>query len=147
MTALDLDAIEARANALPAGPWTVEEDGCVTGYIAILDADGVPVLSEMDHVAQYDEDADAMVYEDRPLADFIAHARADIPTLLAYVRELKAALAKAAGDIESEWGPDSVIDLRALLARLGPPLLTYESACKAIEAIAADSGFGSGDDR
>jgi hypothetical protein len=106
-TALDLDAIEARANAATDGPWRLSED-----YNDIHASDG-------DHLASYWHTADGA---------FIAHARTDVPALLAEVRHLTArqlteseyssawhAVEGAAG----EDGADPGTILHAVLNRLG----------------------------
>lgn len=76
-TALDLDAIEARANAATEGPWTAYPDGFVWTKQPIL---GDPVSGSV-------ELADAQ---------FIAAARQDVPALVAEVRRLRAALGQIA---------------------------------------------------
>ena len=84
--ALDLDAIEARANAASAGPWVLrlgphaipEVHGPKYGVAFTFYGEGE---GENDHA-----DADAA---------FIAAARTDVPALLARVRELEAQLAAA----------------------------------------------------
>ena len=68
---LDLDAIEARAQAATPGPWTVSED-----YDDILDAEG-------GQLASYWMEVDGQ---------FIAHAREDVPAMAAEIRRLRAQL-------------------------------------------------------
>lgn len=99
--ALDLDAIEARANAASAGPWVLrlgphaipEVHGPKYGVAFTFYGEGE---GENDHA-----DADAA---------FIAAARTDVPALLARVREMEAQLAAA----------QPVLMLDAI--RRGPPL-------------------------
>jgi hypothetical protein len=87
-----LAAIEARAQAATEGPWTVVEgeDTC-GGYgpysyamiPGVLDAEWTP------------DGMDAHICGETlsiPDAKFIAHARTDVPALLAMVREQRAAL-------------------------------------------------------
>lgn len=69
---MNLDEIEARANAATPGPWTPQ---------TIRLYDGVDLPDET--VAQWQRDA-----------VFIAHARTDVPALIARVRELEAECAK-----------------------------------------------------
>lgn len=80
MTEAELEAIEARANAATPGPWfdidQFEEDYPVE--IALTNDPG-----KYGHEQKRSEFTDA----DR---DFIAHARTDIPTLVAEVRRLRA---------------------------------------------------------
>jgi hypothetical protein len=68
MTMIDLDEIEARANAATPGPWTPQT-------IRLIDGVDLPDAT----VAQWQRDA-----------AFIAHARTDVPALVARVRELEA---------------------------------------------------------
>lgn len=74
VTRPDIDAIEARADAATPGPWDVAMD-CVTAPTCgeILRITGWPEVGDVD-------------------AEFIAHAREDVPDLLAYVRDLEAKL-------------------------------------------------------
>jgi hypothetical protein len=83
---LDLDAIEARAEAATEGPWWPE--GKVIGgwRIYARDREQAPDFTEVGSVREVfvgtgQHDADA---------DFIAHARTDVPALLAEVRRLHA---------------------------------------------------------
>lgn len=69
---LDLEAIEARANAADLGPWTAHDDGLVWAERV-----GDPVSGSAE----------------QPNAEFIAAARADVPALAAEVRRLRAELA------------------------------------------------------
>ena len=81
MSAADrLDEIEARANAATEGPWTPDE------YTEV-DPDG---FYELSRVIAPDPDGDdwcaiGVVHTGilRPDADFIAHARTDVPALVA----------------------------------------------------------------
>ncbi|MEU7771250.1 hypothetical protein AB0C44_07980 [Micromonospora taraxaci] len=70
-TELDLDAIEARATAATAGPWTTGEDGLVWP-------------------PQMGDPVSGSVW--LPDAEFIAAARTDVPSLVAEVRRLRAEL-------------------------------------------------------
>ena len=83
MTDADLDAIEQRTNAATEGPWFQDSDnpGLVWGEQR-SDGDGYWSLfaSETGH------DATAEPQD----AEFIAHARSDVPALLAEVRRLRA---------------------------------------------------------
>lgn len=81
MTDLDLDAIDARVNAARPGPWT----WCRTtaGSYSSLDSGDDEVLSAQGHV-------DGWIDSDDADAEFIAHAREDIPALIARIRQLEA---------------------------------------------------------
>lgn len=74
---IDLDAIEARANAATPGPWTVSRSSDHPGERHIDAGLGAGVYVAMDVGADD--------------AAFIANARTDIPALVARVRELEAA--------------------------------------------------------
>ena len=84
MNAADrLNEIEARANAATEGPWAPDE------YTEV-DPDG---FYELSRVIAPDPDGDGwcaigVVHTGilRPDADFIAHARADVPALVAALR-------------------------------------------------------------
>ncbi len=80
---LDLDAIEARANAATPGPWEVEE------YVGVLESTSV-----LDRVSEPTHDWERRIIAsslpDEPAdAAFIAHARTDVPALIAEVRRLR----------------------------------------------------------
>lgn len=91
---LDLDAIEARANAATPGPWMLKPDHEERDHDHVMgpdDPDGEEV--EIARIEIREDDAG-----ERDGA-FIAAARADVPALIARVRELEGvarALAKAA---------------------------------------------------
>ena len=71
MSALDLDAIEARAAKTTPGPWVAES----------RDLDG-------EHLVVFPDGEDATVLCERD-ARFIAAARTDVPALVAEVRRLR----------------------------------------------------------
>jgi hypothetical protein len=73
--ALDLDAIEARANAATPGPWDFYEEGS-TMFVSC----GVTQYGEALYLAGD--------IENREDATFIAAARSDVPALVAEVRRL-----------------------------------------------------------
>jgi hypothetical protein len=73
-----IDAIEARANAATPGPWWAEEHRhTITG-----DAEWVVWMRE-------DKMSDNTILGEED-AEFIAHAREDVPKLIAEVRRLQA---------------------------------------------------------
>jgi hypothetical protein len=83
---LDLAAIRARVAAATAGPWHGEHDefGCVSqgDYGWVCPGPSFPA---------YDVDSE----QGKADAEFIAHARTDVPLLLAEVERLTAELAEA----------------------------------------------------
>lgn len=89
---LDLDQLEARANAATQGPWHVNEDG--------FGKHGVPTVYATDEELRYIAKChDLPAHEthaptdDRANARFIAAARTAVPQLIAEVRRLQAQLA------------------------------------------------------
>lgn len=75
---LDLDAIEARAAAATPGPWWVERPEGHDAYIAYgTRGDGADTFDLYD---LYNVDTDYA---------FMAHARTDVPALIAEVRALR----------------------------------------------------------
>ncbi|MFJ2863709.1 hypothetical protein [Kitasatospora sp. NPDC087314] len=80
---LDLDAIQARAEAATPGPWHVEEDRRdYTRWVATLDGTLGINFGYLGNRTEGD-------------AAFVAAARTDVEALLARVRELEAELARA----------------------------------------------------
>lgn len=77
MTPDELAAIKARANAATEGPWTWASH-------TTADGDEWAVFDPADHALASNRDGWA------PDAEFIAHARSDVPALLAEVEQLKA---------------------------------------------------------
>jgi hypothetical protein len=77
-TTNDLDAIETRAAAATEGPW-IEEHSAEAGSCVIP------------HDAESTREAVArtFLYESVADAEFIAHARTDVPALVAEIRELR----------------------------------------------------------
>ena len=78
---LDLDPIKAREAAATPGPWKVVDPG----YRVAVD-DGTGFLVANTFMAPSSRDL--------PDARFIAHARTDVPALLAEVERLRAELAE-----------------------------------------------------
>lgn len=93
MTALDLSAIEARANAATAPPWKIcpDEDSedleliCCGGPYE----HGGPICTHL------------LTGED---AEFIAAARTDIPALVAEVKRLRGEVYEAHGHLQADGG-------------------------------------------
>lgn len=80
MTELDLDAIRARCDAATDGPWTAEYS----------EAQGNCVLP---HDAESTREAVAVtrLFHQQADADFIAHARTDVPELIDEIERLQEA--------------------------------------------------------
>ncbi|WP_032376693.1 hypothetical protein [Rhodococcoides fascians] len=88
MSGEELAAIEARASAATEGPWTTESDPTGTCIYAI------PLLAQGDGFVAQD-------LRSAPDAEFIAHAREDVPALLAAVRERDNTIARVRARIDS----------------------------------------------
>ena len=95
---LDLDAIEARVNAATPGPWWVEQVGDFGVESAVIECVRWRGYLNTLHLG-----------EDTPTAEFIAHAREDVPALVAEVRRLTAEAAT-----QREWfeAADAAADRR-----------------------------------
>ena len=81
----DLDAITARAEAAPPGPWDTEEPGPYVQGVWALDPEG-----RRFDVARWMEPA---------VARFIAHARTDVPALVAEVERLREEKSRRLGSL------------------------------------------------
>jgi hypothetical protein len=83
---LDLDAIEARAEAATPGPWYEDDVTFGTGTLVIARFDDTVVQCSLplSHTRS------------APNADFIAHARTDIPALVAELRAARADITEMA---------------------------------------------------
>lgn len=89
-----VEAAEARANAATPGPWSNKWDDAVSddfdGQVAVKsDALGVPLDGIVIGLIWYNG---LNVACTRETAEFVAHARADVPALCAIVREQAARL-------------------------------------------------------
>lgn len=103
---LDLDAIEARAEGAAPGPWMVidpnEGTGVPPGWQVVNDAFLNPPGDDEDHAWVAVE----LHTGDQADAEFIAHAREDIPALAAEVRRLRGLVSPSAGwvlDVARRW--------------------------------------------
>lgn len=76
----DLNAIEARANAATEGPWGTEPTRSDLA-VGVVYPDEDSVFWDVGYGITGTRPADA---------EFIAHARKDVPALVAYARELEA---------------------------------------------------------
>ncbi|MFF0409135.1 hypothetical protein ACFYUY_01700 [Kitasatospora sp. NPDC004745] len=137
---LDLAAIQARADAATEGEWWVEEDDRVWtlhGVHARIPS-GVPEIGEqiLNHQilkAPKTGTPYAEYWPDRADAEFIAHARADVPALLARVRQLETEnerLAKHADELATEIaeGISAQTMLKGLTVEDGRVCLSIEPA-------------------
>lgn len=92
MPDIDLDAIEARANAATDGPWVVKHEPAweadnvqhpdvITVGAQMWEADDEPMTVCLVSTDHEDDPVDVLLD-----AEFIAHARTDVPALVALVR-------------------------------------------------------------
>ena len=90
---MNLDEIQARANAATPGPWTYDE-GC--GYVEVPPCGVIEFKPGWERSVHFlarvhnnhVEGEDGLGFD----GAFIAHARTDVPALVARVRELEAQL-------------------------------------------------------
>jgi hypothetical protein len=128
MAELDLDAIRARCNSATPGPWTaVSVNGRKSGIALVgalaLRGTGKPiaVLAGID-VPQRHRDA-----------EFVAHAREDMPALLAEVVRLTAAL---------EWAQPVLDAAHAWLRAPGTEAHNLAAAVTAHKSTSDSAGAG-----
>lgn len=89
MEKLDLEAIEARASVATKGPWFEDDRAASNGVVEA--EDGMTVCSVTNRGGSMMRNV-----------KFIAHARQDIPALIARIRELEAQIVKWEGGGEME---------------------------------------------
>jgi hypothetical protein len=92
---LDLDAIEARANAVPSGPWNVEldvwdEDLTLEVTVDNKNVDFLCNIPTQFKNGEPEASKNARASMEWKVGEFIAHAREDVPALVAEVRRLRA---------------------------------------------------------
>lgn len=115
---LDLEAIRKRCEAATEGPWLREtgDERRSSNVIRILhEIDGTRLYRRYEKVAEIWEDEDEGEQPADPSenseadAEFIAHAREDVPALLAEVDRLRALLRSAPASVaateEPRWQP------------------------------------------
>jgi len=88
-----LDQIQKRADAATPGPW--KADGETRGDCVVWGPNGRFLMNQQaePHWIEYPGEKRSVSFDvDRRDGEFIAHAREDIPALLAMVREQRAAL-------------------------------------------------------
>ena len=96
---LDLDAIEARANAATEGTWRADSHSHIQNGCRCLSCYDDPTVYQLsvfldcEDVPRWDDDATRCTqsgFQTWADADFAAHAREDVPALVAEVRRLTA---------------------------------------------------------
>lgn len=93
-TALDLDAIEARAKAATPAPWQTDQSELSHPRGWDISAEA----SKYGYIASDGEGYQGAVAEEAD-AEFVAHARTDIPVLVAEIRRLRPRV--ISGDVEA----------------------------------------------
>ncbi len=101
---LDLDAIKKRCDAATEGPWIEREDNDEPAWRVVWSPFPLDVCSVCPHMTHVE-----------PNAAFIAHARTDVPALVARVRELEA----ERGTFAPDWKDKRIAELENELSRLG----------------------------
>lgn len=129
----DLNAIEARANAATEGPWGTEPTRSDLA-VGVVYPDEDSVFWDVGYGITGTRPADA---------EFIAHARKDVPALVAYARELEGQLAAARASearlvVEAAEAEAIVERVRAIHQEVRYPIFgstyerigTYSGGCK-----------------
>ena len=103
MTTLDLDAIEARANAATPGPWGVGNGTHIVRGLEVTGRGSYTCIQSVAEVADEDDREDwghddFVEVDPEDDAAFIAAARTDVPALVAEVRRLRAELAEVTAE-------------------------------------------------
>lgn len=88
MTNEELDAIRERASRASTGPWTIEA-GEYTGANWLIASMGGSIDGLFYTVTTDNVHASELKGDARTDAEFVAHARTDIPALLAEVERLR----------------------------------------------------------
>lgn len=133
MTREQLNAIASRAEAAERGPWEVTNGGDNETSTFIDGPDGDVLIRNMRGHGYLSEE---YVWVEEPNAQFIAHARDDIPALLAEVERLRTLtpvdedmVERAAHAIAAHWhdmhtggslGRQEALAIAALEAALNP---------------------------
>jgi hypothetical protein len=143
-TPLDLDAIEARANAATDGPWGfyIGSNGNTGSLAAGLQMTSPSSYTRTRDIAEFDadtyyrgqdddlDDDDAEEQAQAQMAadvTFVAAARTDVPDLVAVVRRLRAQLAAACEQLR-----DTTVSLETLHDQL---VFENPDAADALQAI------------
>lgn len=128
MTPADLNAIRERAEKATPGPWRAcgeARNGCVCGLVWTVKLDTVAAHVEtdadggtglIDCAGRWEGRKDVPPTDFRADAIFVAHAREDVPALLAEVERLRTALLGAKVDATPYAGPFDGADPEAVIA-------------------------------
>lgn len=120
---LDLNAIKARAEAATPGPWALCDFNEGTSHPPLWGAVNPPYFNPLDHPDQEAAEVQISVgcYED---AEFVAHAREDVPALLALVERQAAELARCVERLDRRTAElrdahNDLLDVRGILSPAG----------------------------
>jgi len=103
MKQVELDIIKARCEAATPGPWTWHIGG---GHDWLGPEGGPAVLDDGSAAGEYQQ----VIAGDSPDGEFIAHAREDIPMLVAEVERLRAEVIQLQADRKlcfEEWSAEA----------------------------------------
>lgn len=129
---LDLEAIEKRVNAATPGPWRVW-DSCSWRRIGTEDRHHRRSTVIEPYNSRSDGHPDLLAERDD--LEFVAHAREDIPALLAEVRKLREAAEKAKSLLDNPVMREAADKIDELERRLSRPDSVSEEAVEAVAKI------------
>ena len=147
--ALDLDAIEARANAATEGTWRADSHSHIQNGCRCLSCYDDPTVYQLsvfldcEDVPRWDDDATRCTqsgFQTWADADFAAHAREDVPALVAEVRRLTESRATVAANLAASLMPAEaeVATLRAKVAAVEAKRDEFaDLLARALPAVAA----------
>lgn len=95
MTSEELAAIKARAEAATPGPWKRSDEESGDYYAPGWSVEAPIEVGSMSLAVSID---------DKPDAEFIAHARTDVPALVAAVEDLRWLLSVIGEQQDGAWG-------------------------------------------
>ena len=118
---LDLDAIEARAEAATPGPWINNRNGVVI-------VESHPLAPTVSENSSWDD------------ADLIAHARTDVPALVAELRAAREVVEAAVDLAERDGHKDDLCDDCGLGGHTSPcPWQRLDAALAAYRAVVGEA--------
>ena len=122
---MNLKAIEARAKAATPGRWTTKYGRSVVSHVPWYAV--MPFGKSRDWLKEIQNGLRTGLPDTQANADFIAHAREDIPALIAEVRRL-----------ESELHINPEAEIGRLNARLETEILRRDSLGETLDNVVAD---------
>jgi len=114
MKQAELDIIKARCEAATPGPWVWHIGG---DHDWLGPEDGLAILDDGSAAGEYQQ----VIAGDSPDGEFIAHAREDVPVLVAEIERLWASLEAILEEAETDCDQDIIItECQSALARKAP---------------------------